>query len=305
MKRQLEQSQKDNATSYFENDMESNTPLRNITNVPKKQKSSVTNSEESPICRNNKQKSSSDCIDELLSSGAPENFKLFLNMQLQNSRTDLDKRQRKWDPEFISFCLGIYVRSPKIYRDLRDSPMLVLPSESLLRMYKNCIKQKPGINEDNMIWMQKEAKSQNINDFGKRGGLVIDEMSLQDELQIVRHGDAWSVVGGVDMGDTNNIISTITNKQKKMELATHSLQFLFHGFSGFRWPVAYYGSNTATAHQLFINFWDCVDALDEHGFTVDYVMFDGVYQQILHEYATKTRPKIKQLHGKRHVQQSP
>ena len=196
-------------------------------------------------------------------------------MQLRNSKHGLDKRQRKWDPEFISFCLGIYVRSPKIYSDLRNSPMLVLPSESLLRMYKNCIKQKPGVNEENITWMKTEAERQNVSDFGRRGGLVIDEMSIQDDLQIVRKGEAWSIVGGVDMGETNNTISIITNKGSKTELATHCLQFIFHGFGGFRWPVAYFGSNPATTHQLFINFWELVDALDEHDFVVDYVMFDG------------------------------
>lgn len=217
----------------------------------------------------------SQMIDELLSSGAPEKLKLLLKMQLTNSKTDLEKHQRKWDPEFISFCLNIYVKSPRIYRELRNSEMLVLPSESLLRMYKNCIRQKPGLNDENLIWMNKEAQRQKISDFGRRGGLVIDEMSIQDDLQIVRKGDAWSIVGGVDMGETNNMISVINNNGKKVELATHSLQFIFHGLNGFRWPVAYYGSNPATTHQIFINFWECVDALDEHGFTVDYVMLDG------------------------------
>ena len=241
-----------------------------------------------PVTNNNQQQTSIDenetketptkvstAIDELLAAGSPEKFKLFLEMQLQNSQPDIDKRQRKWDPEFISFCLGIYVRSPRIYRDLRESPMLVLPSESLLKMYKNCIKQKPGINQDNLTWMAKEAERQKVRNFGRRGGLIVDEMSIQDELQIVRKGDAWTIVGGVDMGETNNTISVITNNTKKTELATHSLQYIFHGFTGFRWPVAYYGSNPASTHQLYNTFWDCVDALDELGFRVDYLMFDG------------------------------
>lgn len=42
-----------------------------------------------------------------------------------------------------------------------------------------------------------------------------------------------------------------------------------------RWPVAYFGSNPATAHQLYTTFWECVDVLCERGFTIDYVMLDG------------------------------
>lgn len=123
--------------------------------------------------------------------------------------------------------------------------------------------------------MKKEAERQNINMFGKRGGLLFDEMSIQDELQILRKGDAWTIVGAVDMGKTNNVISIVTSGTKKVELATHCLQFVLHAFCGFRLPLAYYGSNPATAHQIYVNFWDCVNVLDENGFTVDYVMFDG------------------------------
>ena len=189
-----------------------------------------------------------EIIKKLLANGAPGKFELLLREQLKNSRNDLDRRQRKWDPEFISFCLNIFVKSPRIYRDLRNSEMLILLNESLLRMYKNCVKQKPGLCDENLIWMEKEAERQNVGAFGKHGGLVIDEMSIQDYLQIVRKGDAWCIVGGVDMGETNNLLSVINNKGKKVELATHCLQFIFHGHNGFRWPVAYNGSNPATTY---------------------------------------------------------
>ena len=130
----------------------------------------------------------SESLEKLLYDGAPEKLHLLLKMQLENSRPGLEKHQRKWDPEFISFCLSIYVRSPRVYSDLRNSGMLVLPSESLLRMYKNCVKQKPGLCDDNLIWMEREAERQNVSAFGKHGGLVIDEMSIQDDLQKVRKG---------------------------------------------------------------------------------------------------------------------
>ena len=48
--------------------------------------------------------------------------------------------------------------------------MLVLPSEGLLRMYKNCVKQKPGLCEENLTWMEREAERQNVRAFGKLGG---------------------------------------------------------------------------------------------------------------------------------------
>ena len=169
----------------------------------------------------------------------------------------------------------MYVRSPAALEDLRNSNLFVLPSVRLLQMYKNCIKQKPGINKDNFSWMQREVERQNITKFGKRGGLILDEMSLQDDLTISRKGDCWTLTGACDMGQTNNNISIITNGSKKVELATHCLQYMYHGFTGFRWPVVFYGSDPASTHQLYLTLWECIDELDEIGITVDYLMFDG------------------------------
>lgn len=114
-----------------------------------------------------------------------------------------------------------------------------------------------------------------MSEFGKHGGLIIDEMSIQDDLVIQKTGDSWSLVGMVDMDSTNNNVDIICNGKKKVQLATHALQFVFHGLTGFRWHVAYFGSNTVTAHQLCSTYWKCVDVLDEHGFTVGYMMADG------------------------------
>jgi hypothetical protein len=214
-------------------------------------------------------------LDSLTSNGISENFPLLLKSQLQNSKKGMDTRRRRWDPKIISLCLGIYVRSPQAYTDLKTSGFFVLPSQRLLRYHKNSIRQRPGFVEENLSWMSNEAEKQNISDFGKHGGLIIDEMSLQDDLIIERNGDMWHLVGVVDMGETNNNIDIICQGRKTVRLASHALQFVFHGLSGFRWPVVYFGSYTATAHQLYTSFWDCVDQLDNHGFTVDYIMADG------------------------------
>ena len=73
------------------------------------------------------------------------------------------------------------------------------------------------------------------------------------------------------MGPMNNDITIITNASVKTELASHCPQLMFHGFCGFRWHY----TNPAKAHQLYVSLWDCVDALDENGFVVDFIMFDG------------------------------
>jgi hypothetical protein len=50
----------------------------------------------------------------------------------------------------------------------------------------------------------------------KRGGILIDEMTIQDDPQIIKKGDSWSIVGAVDMGDMNNKIDIINNERKHM-----------------------------------------------------------------------------------------
>ena len=58
-------------------------------------------------------------------------------------------------------------KSPKVYEELRQSGVLVLPSGQLLSLYKNSVKQKPGLNEEVLDWMIKEADKLKLDSFGK------------------------------------------------------------------------------------------------------------------------------------------
>lgn len=77
------------------------------------------------------------------------------------------------------------------------------------------------------------------------------------------------------MRDLNNHIDIIINNQPQVKMATPCLQYVFHGFTGFRWPVAYYGSETACAYQIYNTFWEVVSKLHQYGLIVDYVNIDG------------------------------
>ena len=82
-----------------------------------------------------------------------------------------------------TFFLSCY-RSPQAYADLKASDMLVLPSKRLLQYYKNSVDQAPGINAQQLDWMMKEASAKTVTGFGKRGGQVLDEMTIQDDIQV-------------------------------------------------------------------------------------------------------------------------
>jgi hypothetical protein len=185
------------------------------------------------------EKEDHDDMETILSyvaeSDLPDEFVVFSKSQLQNRKKDLEIHHRKWDTTIISLCLTLYIRSPQAYKDIKNFNFLQLPSKRPLQYYKNSVKQIPRFNEENLTWMKKEMEKQNIPEFGRHGGLVIDEMTIQDDLIITKSGDTWKLVGFVDMDNINNNIKIICNGGKRVQLATHALQFIFQGFTGFRY----------------------------------------------------------------------
>ena len=58
-------------------------------------------------------------------------------------------------------------------------------------------------------------------------------------------------------------------------MATHAMQFIFHGFTGFRWPVVFFATCTASATHIWYNVCQAIGKLDDFDFTIDYCLFDG------------------------------
>lgn len=203
-------------------------------------------------------------------------FADLLAAQLKNATSpDKDNRYRRWTPSMISLCLNLWAKSPNVYRDLKDSELLVLPSERLLQYHKNKVRQHTGINIDNIKWMYAEGQRRQLQTDNLEGGLLLDEVSIQKDLQVVKRGKVWELIGAVDLGELGNSLDTIDNKKDRVELASHCLQYLYCGFGGFRWPVAYFATGNASPHVIYSTFWDLVKLLREFEFKVNYVMLDG------------------------------
>ena len=49
---------------------------------------------------------------------------------------------RRYHPQIIRFALSLHGKSPAAYRELRESGALVLPSERIIRDYKNYFPQR-------------------------------------------------------------------------------------------------------------------------------------------------------------------
>lgn len=183
-----------------------------------------------------------------------------------------DPRCRRWDKEIVQICLTLWNRSPQAYVSLVDSGVLVLPSISLLQKYKNCFEQTPGLNDHMLQWMFNEAKRLKVD---MRGGLILDEMGIQDDLKMSFHGGKNTVDGLVDMGSLAEDIHSLNTHENELRLATHVMQFLFLSYDGFRFPFAYFPTTGANAPEIYIIVWEAISKLSTYDFTVDYVCFDG------------------------------
>ena len=127
-----------------------------------------------------------------------------------------------------------------------------------------------------MSWMHQEAIRQNVAIEGFYGGIILDEMTIQEDLQIVNQGQKGSsFVGLVDCEPECMIMHQATNGKSNNKLADHVLQYVFHGITGFRWPFSNYPNCQAAPADIFVSTWKCVDALYEWGFKPIYYCMDG------------------------------
>ena len=149
-------------TVHYESDLEdSNSTALNT-------EESVQNTEES--------------IRKLMQNVTEELLTLIIS-QVKNSA---NSHQNRWNQRIISECLNLYTPSPEGYRVLRQSGLLILPSPRLLILYKNSINHIPGFDSNIFNWMNLEAKRLHIPPEGRIGGLLIDEMAIQESIEIVK-----------------------------------------------------------------------------------------------------------------------
>ena len=70
--------------------------------------------------------------------------------QQQKKLLSSPKFSRRYHPHLIRVCLSIHAKSPSVRRELSSSGVSVLPSERILRDYRNFFKPKPGFRKENI-----------------------------------------------------------------------------------------------------------------------------------------------------------
>ena len=120
-----------------------------------------------------------------------------------------------------------------------------------------------------------EARRLEIPPEGWTGGLILDEMSIQQDIQETKCGDVIELIGFEDVGHEGNMYSILRRGKADKELGTHALQFMFVGLSGFRFPIAHFITTNVQSYDLHNLFWRAVDKLQLYGFTVSFTCMDG------------------------------
>jgi hypothetical protein len=121
-------------------------------------------------------------------------------------------------------------------------------------------------------WMSAEA----TNQTGCRaGGIIFDEMAIQQDLEMEECCESLEFRGLVETGPECAAMPHLQSYDKCIRMASHILQFIFLGYDGFRFPFAFYPTAGVTAPELNILFWRAIQMLELFHFCVDYTCMDG------------------------------
>ena len=203
---------------------------------------------------------------------------------------NIDKRQIRWHPMMIKWCLNLKLLSSSAYSALRSTGVLTLPSERTLRDYTHFFKAGSGFSSDVDTQLRKEAQLESSrNSFVC---LVFDEVKIKEDLIYDKH--SGELLGFIDVGDVNNSLLAFQQSCEsdihKPQLATHMLVFMVCGIlSALKYPYAQFPCMSVTADQLYSLVWGGVRRLEGAGFKVLAITCDG---------AASNR-KFMKLHGKK------
>ena len=181
-------------------------------------------------------------------------MKLFWEQQkklLASSRSGV-----RYHPMIIRFCLSLHAKSPSCYEELRNSKVLVLPSQRRLRDYRNAITPQAGFQEAVVDELNEQTNS--YFDVQRYVVLLFDEMRVMSNLVLDKN--TGELIGFADLGDPNLNYGLL---EKADEIATHALAFLVRGVcTELKFCLAYFATTGVTAAQLMPLFWEAVGILE-------------------------------------------
>ena len=196
--------------------------------------------------------------DMLTILGQTEKVTPFMSLfwQEQKKLLSSSKIGVRYHPMLIRYCLSLAAKSPSCYEELRNSNILILPSQRTLRDYKNFIRPKMGFQDRVVEELQKLTNS--YFDVQRYVVLLFDEMKINSNL--VFDKVTGELIGYVDLGDPEVNYATL---DKIDEIATHALEFFIRGLcTELKFSLAHFATDGVTADQLMPLFWEAVAVLE-------------------------------------------
>ena len=120
----------------------------------------------------------------------------------------------------IRFCFSLAAKSPSCYEELRNSGVLVLPSQRRLKDYRDAIKPKRGFPKDVIEVCKSETSS--YFDVKRYIVLLFDEMKVMTNLVLDK--TTGELVRFTDLGDPELNFAAL---EKADTMASHLLHFLY------------------------------------------------------------------------------
>ncbi|KAK3705932.1 hypothetical protein QZH41_008519, partial [Actinostola sp. cb2023] len=174
-----------------------------------------------------------------------------------------EKPTMKLKKRIIRLCLDLYCKNPHVL-------------DSLRKHYKSKIEQKPGWNPQVLNWCFEEARKQALKEQDFWGGLLLDEMKIQENLEMSFSHGKHKLIGFVDLGKIHNHMSLLSgNTEPECQLAQQVLQFIFISVGSFRFPIAHFPSAECTPSDLYFLFWEGVKMMYEYDFIIYWCILDG------------------------------
>jgi len=213
-----------------------------------------------------------ETVQKMHSTGTFE--RLFWDQQAKALKSG--KRQIRWHPMMIKWCLNLKLMSSSAYSALRNSGALTLPSERTLRDYTHFIKPDVGFSNEVDLHLLKEAK---LLSFRERYVcLIFDEVKIKEDL--VYDKNSGEMIGFSNIGDINNCLEAFQrdceDDTQKPQLATHMLVFMVSGIaSKLNYPYAQFPCTSLSGDQLYSLVWGCIRRLEGIGFKVVATTCDG------------------------------
>ena len=98
--------------------------------------------------------------------------------------------------------------------------------------------------------MHEEAKRLELPPEEWIGGIILDEMAIQQNIEETKNGDIIELCGFEDVGQEGNICSILRKGKTEKVLGSHALQFMFVGSTSFRFPFAHFITTNIQAYDI-------------------------------------------------------